>query len=337
MLFVMRSQCCIYVDAGYLLASAATRLTGTSYRSGIRVKYEPLIESLISQVEEVAGVPLLRVNWYDAAKNALPDKDQERIGAMPRVKVRLGRVGYQGEQKGVDLRIGLDMVAQSRNGAFDVVYLLSGDDDLTEAVEEAQIHGVQVIVLAVPDTEGKPNAVSVHLTRASDGIELISPASLDRTVFRAVVKTPSGAMPAPVPGPKPGPPATPVPGPPKPGAVPTPPPHQAVVRRAPESTLAYRSETGGRSSVAPEYAMGEEKIAAAIMAVVIGVIDAFLASATQDEKDDVIRARPSIRSDIDRTLLFDLSHRIDVSELSDRLRYELRDRFWEVLIQKAEG
>ncbi|WP_281173653.1 hypothetical protein [Actinokineospora inagensis] len=31
----MRSRCVVYVDAGYLLAAAATRATGTSLRSGI--------------------------------------------------------------------------------------------------------------------------------------------------------------------------------------------------------------------------------------------------------------------------------------------------------------
>ena len=35
----MRSYCAIYVDAGYLYASAATRVIGTSLRSG-----EPSVE-----------------------------------------------------------------------------------------------------------------------------------------------------------------------------------------------------------------------------------------------------------------------------------------------------
>ncbi|MDR0593833.1 MAG: NYN domain-containing protein, partial [Bifidobacteriaceae bacterium] len=207
----MRSQCSLYVDAGYLLASVATRLTGTSLRSGVRVDYERLIACLTKQAESIAGVPLLRVNWYDAAKNALPDPDQQRIGSLPRVKVRLGRVGFNGEQKGVDLRIGLDMVAQARNGAVDVIFLVSGDDDLTEAVEEAQVHGVQVIVLAIPDKLGGAHGVSEHLQRASDGVELIEPEGLDKAVNRTAAVMVQHAMPRP--GPRPAPPATPPPSP----------------------------------------------------------------------------------------------------------------------------
>ncbi|MDR3359690.1 MAG: NYN domain-containing protein [Bifidobacteriaceae bacterium] len=328
----MRSQCCLFVDAGYLLASAATRLTGTSLRSGIKVNYEQLIAALTRQAEEVAGMPLLRINWYDAAKNAIPDRDQERIGSLSRVKVRLGRVGIDGEQKGVDLRIGLDMAAQARNGAVDVILLVSGDDDLTEAVEEAQLHGVQVKVLAVPDNGGKPHGVSGHLLRASDGIELVDPRALDKTVLRAVVKTPADVIvPAP-PAPRPGPPH---PAPtPKPGPVPGPAPVYTSVagptpRRQVESTLAYQSVTGGKTSIAAEYDVSDEKLNQDIDAVVSGVIASFLATASQSQKEEVVKAKPHIPSDLDRALLIDLSHRLDGRDLSDRVRYDLRDHFWE--------
>ena len=57
---------------------------------------------------------------------------QQRIGELPKVKLRLGRFGVDGQQKGVDLRIGLDLVAHARNGAADVFFLVSGDDDLVD-------------------------------------------------------------------------------------------------------------------------------------------------------------------------------------------------------------
>ena len=69
---------------------------------------------------------------------------------LPRVKLRLGRTSPHGEQKGVDLRIGLDLAAHGRNHVVDTMYLVR-DDDLSEAVEEAQNHGSQVVILAVPD------------------------------------------------------------------------------------------------------------------------------------------------------------------------------------------
>ncbi|MEE2035164.1 NYN domain-containing protein, partial [Rhodococcus chondri] len=156
----MRSTCALYIDAGYLLASAATRVTGTSLRSGIHVDYSTLISSLVDTAQDRSGLPVLRVYWYDSARNGIPDAQQERIGELSKVKLRLGRFGVNGEQKGVDLRIGLDLVTHARNGASDVFFLVSGDDDLTEAVEEAQVHGVQVVLLAVPTAVGTSHGVS---------------------------------------------------------------------------------------------------------------------------------------------------------------------------------
>lgn len=182
----MRSCSALYIDAGYLLASAATRVCGTSLRASVQVDHEKLIGGLIEQVERESGLPLMRANWYDSGNGSggQPDATQAQLGMMPRVKLRLGRRSYSGEQKGVDLRLGLDLVTQARNRAIDIAYLLSGDDDLTEAVEEAQDHGVQVIVLAVPSAQGAPHAVARHLQMEADGLALIDDAVIDATVTR---------------------------------------------------------------------------------------------------------------------------------------------------------
>lgn len=189
----MRSYCAVYVDAGYLLASAATLVAGTSLRGAVRVDHGALIEAMIAQVEEHAGMPLLRVNWSDSAPPGVPDPVQDGIGMLPRVKLRLGRISPAGEQKGVDLRIGLDLAAHGRNNAVDVMYLVSGDDDLTEAVEEAQSHGAQVIVLAVPTPAGRPYSVARHLQREADQVVLLDPATIASTVTAATVTSPPPA------------------------------------------------------------------------------------------------------------------------------------------------
>ena len=71
----MRSHCAVYVDAGYLRASATTRVTGTSLRSGVEVDHGRLIQAMIDQAETASGLPLLRVNWYDsgAKPGGVPD------------------------------------------------------------------------------------------------------------------------------------------------------------------------------------------------------------------------------------------------------------------------
>jgi uncharacterized LabA/DUF88 family protein len=191
----MRSYCAVYVDVGYLLASAATRVTGSSLRSGIEVDYPGLIAGLVAQVEADSGLPLLRVNWYDsgARSGGQPDYHQDQIGVLPRIKLRLGRLSYAGEQKGVDVRLGLDMALQGRARVADVVYLVSGDDDLTEAVEEAQSAGVQVVLLSVPGLNGHGHAVSKHLRRAADGELPIDPEVIDRCVRSRAI--PEGLIP----------------------------------------------------------------------------------------------------------------------------------------------
>jgi uncharacterized LabA/DUF88 family protein len=322
----MRSHCALYVDAGYLLASAATLMTGTSLRSGINVNHDRLIKGLVNQAEESSGLPLLRVNWYDSAPRGIPDETQNRIGLLPRVKLRLGRVGWDGEQKGVDLRIGLDLVAHARNGAVDAIYLISGDDDLTEAVEEAQGHGVQVIVLAVPNQNGKANAVSRHLQRESDGLEIIDESIIKdnvvRTAIPAKVVKPADTESAPAEADKP---QTPTP------AVmaskkPTPITQQS---RRPEVEIVYSSATGSRGGYSGTHQhLTHDDLDEQIAKVVERVLDTYLRGAGPAERANLTQARPLIPRDVDRALLHDLCEVLDVFDLDDFTRNELRSRFW---------
>lgn len=88
------------------------------------------------------------------------------------VKVRLGRMSVDGTQKGVDLELGLDLVGVARNRAARTVFLLSGDDDLAEAVEAAQDFGIKVVLVGFEDPNHKLGVTSVakHLTRRLDSV-----------------------------------------------------------------------------------------------------------------------------------------------------------------------
>lgn len=340
----MRSTCALYVDAGYLLASAATRVTGTSLRNGIHVEFRPLIEALVRQAEAASGLPMLRVHWYDSAVNGVPDAQQQRIGELPKVKLRLGRFGVDGQQKGVDLRIGLDLVAHARNGASDVCYLVSGDDDLAEAVEEAQVHGVQVVLLAVPNAQDRPHAVSRHLIRAADELMVASGSDIDRAVMKVETKSEENSeTPVEVTGPSVEE-VAPVTAPgstdirPK---VPSPMEVAAKLRAAamvagtgasaitpPPSVLAYSGSTGRESHVLNGYenpADFDEQIDA----VIVRVLKSFRDSATAGELDELQSARPAIPREIDRALLLDLVQELDVDELQDSVRFRMRARFWD--------
>jgi uncharacterized LabA/DUF88 family protein len=305
----MRSHSALYVDAGYLLAAAATRLTGSSLRSAVRIDYGQLILHFIRLVEERTSLPLLRVYWYDAARDGKATPQQEQIAMLPRVKVRLGRVGVDGEQKGVDLRIGLDMVGHSRNGAVDTMYLLSGDDDLTEAVEEAQAQGVQVVVLAVPNQGGTAQGVSRHLLFAADDLEVLTATALDEAITRAthrltsaqVVATGSAGSVAPTP---------------------------ADIARtvAAQTTPAIVEEPVGQDTAGADEA---QRAAAAITAAAKRTWAAWKLTATDDQQQELVTGRPSIPGDLDRALLVDASEALGIYTLNDRIRVQLRADFWD--------
>lgn len=318
----MRSLCALYVDAGYLLASAATRVTGTSLLRGVSIDHRRLIEGLIGQATADSELQLLRVNWYDSGgqPGGVPDRTQEAIGDLPRVKLRLGRLSAYGEQKGVDLRLGLDLVTHARNRAVDLIYLVTGDDDLTEAVEEVQGHGIQVIVMAVPNTSGAPQSVSRHLQREADRVLVIEPAIIDEAVrpapVRAVPERASEAVPTP--------------------AILArlhplrPRPTEPVGAAARESPLVYSSETGGAPS---EQRVVHEVADQVLDDVSSAVLETWVSRATESDRKELLQSKPYIPGDVDRALLMDLSDRIGQYYIDELLRIRLRGRFW----VKAEG
>lgn len=335
----MRSRCSLYVDVGYLLTAAATRVTGTSLRNSVNVEYRALVDRLIEQAGDTSGLPVLRLHWYDSARDGVPDAVQARVGELPKVKLRLGRFGYDGQQKGVDLRIGLDLVTHARNRTADVFFLVSGDDDLTEAVEEAQGHGVEVIVLAVPTNAGAPHGLSKHLTRAADEVVILPGEVIDDHVRRVELPPaePVEAVEAE---------ASPAPAAPSRPPVPTPAvmarePHHAAPTAAhaaarprpsassppPEPRVAYSGSTGRPSIVTPGYDVEQDE--PQILAVVDRVLAAYLDADPAQGPLLLQQSRPSIPREIDRALLQDLSEALDEYDVPDQLRFRLRSAFWE--------
>lgn len=322
----MQSYCAVYVDAGYLLASAATRVAGTSLRGGVDVDHPALIEALAHQAVQESGLPLLRINWYDAGggSRGSADASQDAIGMLPRVKLRLGRRSPAGDQKGVDLRIGLDLATHGRNRIVDVIYLISGDDDLTEAVEEAQAYGVQVVILAAPDAAGAPYAVAKHLQREADGVKVISPAVIDACVTKITPVIPAAGAPNVA--------LTPDVRAPTPAALaarrpPAPPVPIPVATFPPSDPFA-----SVRAAGLPRPVETDDSV---ISAVARDVLAGAIRRGTSIE--DMQASHPYIPGDLDRAMLIDLSARLGIYDLDDALRYRLRDLFWIEVDQNASG
>lgn len=180
----MYEQSAVFIDAGFLLAVGSTETTGTSLRSSTVVDVRRLIRGIVERTWEDSGLSPLRVYWYDASRNGIMADEHKKIALIDDVKVRLGRIGINGAQKGVDLRLGLDMVEVARTRSARVAYLLCGDDDIAEAVEAAQDQGMKVVLMGLEDPHRRVGLASVaeHLALQVDRI-LPIPADLIRACF----------------------------------------------------------------------------------------------------------------------------------------------------------
>src|SRR5215467_175760 len=170
------SRYAIIVDVGYIYASAGELLFGASSRREYRVDADRLIAALIRQADDHVRGQLLRVYWYDAARDRVPTFDQRVIAQMPLVKLRLGNLNARGQQKGVDAQIRADMEALARHRAITDAVLIAGDEDMVPAVEAAQAFGVRVHLWGIEPPYGTNQAE--RLVWESDTVDVLDAAFL---------------------------------------------------------------------------------------------------------------------------------------------------------------
>ena len=171
------SRYAIMVDVGYIYASAGELLFSSSSRREYRVDADKLIQALIKHADEQVRGELLRVYWYDAARDRVPTFDQRVIAQMPLVKLRLGNLNARGQQKGVDAQIRADMEALARHRAITDAMLVAGDEDMVPAVEAAQAFGVRVHLWGVEPPYGTNQAE--RLVWESDTVEVLERAFIE--------------------------------------------------------------------------------------------------------------------------------------------------------------
>jgi len=148
----------LLVDVGYLYAASSELLLGTANRSECKVDAEGLIHALMKLAASHLGDDLLRLYWFDAARDRVPTIDQRVIAQMSQVKLRLGNLNLRGQQKGVDAQIRSDLETLARHRAITDAVLLAGDEDMTSAVEAAQSYGVRVHLWGVEPPYGTNQA-----------------------------------------------------------------------------------------------------------------------------------------------------------------------------------
>ncbi|MER5180394.1 NYN domain-containing protein [Streptomyces sp. NPDC002896] len=149
----------IFVDAGYLYAAAGRLAAGTEDRRAFDLDAEGLIDALIDKARSIfADSRLLRVYWYDGARRRIHTAEQQSIAELPDVKVRLGNLNANNQQKGVDSLIRSDLESLARHRAISDAALIGGDEDLVPAVEAAQGYGARVHLWGVEAPEGRNQA-----------------------------------------------------------------------------------------------------------------------------------------------------------------------------------
>jgi len=170
----------VMVDVGYIYAAAGELLFGTSSRRDFRVDAVGLISSITKHADELFRGELLRVYWYDAARDRVPTIDQRVVAQMAWVKLRLGNLNARGQQKGVDANIRADMETLARHRAITDAVLIAGDEDMVPAVEAAQAYGARVHLWGVEPPYGTNQAE--RLVWESDTVDVLD-ASFLRPYF----------------------------------------------------------------------------------------------------------------------------------------------------------
>lgn len=176
-------QTAIFVDAGYLFAAGSALISGAKQpRSVCQLDARKALNALVTKAKLVEpGARVLRTYWYDGIKPYTgPTAAQTALGEEPFVKLRLGMLNSQGQQKGVDSLIVTDLIELARNNAIHDALILAGDEDVRVGVQVAQSFGVRVHLLGIVPTRGN---VSPHLRQEMDSI-----AELNATTIKSFLK-----------------------------------------------------------------------------------------------------------------------------------------------------
>ncbi len=160
----------IFIDAGYLCSQMVQILSQRQSRSRSDLNLtnpKELMDFLVKKAKECFPEShLLRIYWYDAVRND-PTVEHRRLNEIPGVQLRLGHINNRGQQKGVDTKIVIDLIELSSQKAIDNALIISGDNDIADAIERAQRYGVRVALLGLDD-----HNLGIHHAQSLENISL---------------------------------------------------------------------------------------------------------------------------------------------------------------------
>jgi uncharacterized LabA/DUF88 family protein len=168
----------IFVDAGYVFAQGSVSLSGSKTpRTQLKLDATEIIAQLTAlALAESAGVPLLRIYWYDGAWNG-PTIEHLSLANTDNVKLRLGSINSAGEQKEVDSLLVTDLIDLARNQSICDATVVTADTDVRIAVQIAQTFGVRVHLIGL-----EPSRVSQSpsLRQEADTVHEIARADVSK-------------------------------------------------------------------------------------------------------------------------------------------------------------
>ena len=135
-----------------------------NWRGESDLDHNALTAKLETFAEAAPRLPFLRIHWFDGTSQG-PTPQHITLAGLANVKVRLGFVNSQGQQKGVDSLIVTDMITLARNRAMAGCVLLSGDEDLRVGVHQAQEYGARV---HLPGIKAARGSQSLFLLQEAD-------------------------------------------------------------------------------------------------------------------------------------------------------------------------
>lgn len=176
----------VMVDGGWFLRQATLAVTGRCDipRERIKADIDALVRLLIQQAQEITGLPVPAIYWYDAARDDRPPTpEHEALAAHPLVELRLGKLRHQGGswvQKRVDTLISRDMMVAAMSGVVGQIALVSGDEDLVVPTETVQADGVTVRMLVpeYPEVESQ----GVFLSGAVSDVHALPAGPLSKAI-----------------------------------------------------------------------------------------------------------------------------------------------------------
>jgi uncharacterized LabA/DUF88 family protein len=187
----------LMIDGGFLRVAARAA----------NIRYDPNFIEAFSKICSAPDEELFRSLYYDCApykgQQHLPvsglihtfDESGQWLQDLAKkelIAVRLGVLKFRGyklkrtpatgvaaltdadfrpdfEQKGVDMRIGLDIAAYSALGCIDRIGLVTADTDCIPAMKLARKSGVQVVLIALPG-----GTIPTELTQHADYVRAVA-------------------------------------------------------------------------------------------------------------------------------------------------------------------